>query len=89
LTAVGIDEVAWGRGHTYLTLVYDIGGGSRRLLAVAQERTEASLRSCLDGLGEAAYGRVRYVCSDMWQPYLKVIGERPDRRSTCSTGSTS
>jgi transposase len=76
LTALGIDEVAWGRGHTYLTLVYDIGGGSRRLLAVAQERTEASLRSCLDGLGKAACGKVRYVCSDMWQPYLKVIGER-------------
>src|SRR3954465_14386410 len=56
LTAVGIDEAAWGRGHTYLTLVYDIGGGSRRLLAVAQERTEASLRSCLDGLGKAACG---------------------------------
>jgi transposase len=76
LTALGIDEVAWGRGHTYLTLVYDIGAGSRRLLAVAQERTEASLRSCLDGLGGAARGEVRHVCSDMWQPYLKVIGER-------------
>jgi transposase len=76
LTALGIDEVAWGRGHTYLTLVYDIGGGSRRLLAVARERTEASLRSCLDGLGETACQQVRSVCSDLWQPYLKVIGER-------------
>jgi transposase len=76
LTALGIDEVAWGRGHTYLTLVYDIGSGTRRLLAVAQERTEASLRACLDGLGDVACGRVRHVCSDMWQPYLKVIGER-------------
>lgn len=76
LTGLGIDEVAWGRGQTYLTLVYDIGPGTRRLLAVAQERTEASLRTCLDGLGEAVCGRVRYVCSDMWQPYLKVIGER-------------
>jgi transposase len=76
LTALGIDEVAWGRGHTYLTLVYDIGGGSRRLLAVARERTEASLRSCRDGLGETACGRVRYVCSDMWKPYLNVIAER-------------
>jgi transposase len=76
VTAMGIDEVAWGRGHTYLTLVYDIGSGTRRLLAVARERTEASLRTCLDDLGETACGRVRYVCSDMWQPYLKVIGQR-------------
>jgi transposase len=76
LRALGIDEVAWGRGHTYLTLVYDIGGPTRRLLAVARERTEASLRSCLEGLGEPACQRVRYVCSDMWKPYLNVIAER-------------
>jgi transposase len=76
LTAVGVDEIAWSRGHRYLTLVYDIGGESRRLLAVAEERTESSLRSCLDGLGEPACKRVRYVCSDMWKPYLNVIAER-------------
>ena len=55
--------------------MYDIGG-TRRLLAVAQERTEASLRSCLDSLGETACERVKYVCSDMWKPYLNVIAER-------------
>jgi transposase len=76
LTAVGVDEIAWSRGHRYLTLVYDIGVGSRRLLAVAEERTESSLRSCLDALGEPACKRVRYVCSDMWKPYLNVIAER-------------
>src|SRR5512135_3316121 len=26
VTALGIDEVAWSRGHEYLTLVYDLGG---------------------------------------------------------------
>jgi transposase len=76
VTALGVDEIAWGRGHTYLTLVYDIGGATRRLLAVTQERTEASLRSCLDGLGEAVCKQVCFVCSDMWQPYLKVIAEK-------------
>ena len=76
VTAVGIDEVAWQRGHTYLTLLYDISGGAKRLLAVAEHRTETSLRSCLDGLGEEFSAGVKFVCSDMWQPYLKVIGER-------------
>ena len=56
--------------------MYDIGGDARRLLAVAEERTEASLRSCLDGLGETACKGVRYVCSDMWKPYLNAIAER-------------
>jgi transposase len=76
LTALGVDEVAWSRGHKYLTLVYDIGEGGRRLLAVAEERTEASLRSCLDGLGEAVCKRVQFVCSDMWKPYLNVIAQK-------------
>jgi transposase len=40
---------------------------------VAQGRTEASLRSCLEGLGEATCKGVRYVCSDMWKTYLNVI----------------
>ena len=76
LTAVGIAEVAWGRGPTYLTLVYDLGGEARRLLAVAQERTEASRRSGLEGLGEAAGQGVRDVCSDLGKPDLNVIAER-------------
>ena len=33
--------------------------------------------------------RSRFVCSDMWQPYLKVIREKGTRRSTSSTASTS
>jgi transposase len=73
VTALGVDEIAWARGHTYLTLVYDIGSGTKRLLAVAEERTEASLRSCLEGLGEPVCLGVKYVCSDMWKPYLNVI----------------
>ena len=76
VTALGVDEIAWAKGHTYLTLVYDIGGETKRLLAVAEERTEASLRSCLDSLGETVCLGVKYVCSDMWKAYLKVIAER-------------
>jgi transposase len=76
LKALGIDEIAWSHGHQYLTLVYDIGGEVRRLLAVAEDRTEASLRLCLEGLGEATCKQVQYVCSDMWKPYLNVIAEK-------------
>jgi transposase len=76
VTALGVDEIAWSRGHRYLTLVYDISGKTKRLLAVAEERTEASLRSCLDGLGETVCKQVQYVCSDMWKAYLNVIAEK-------------
>ena len=74
--ALGVDEIAWSRGHTYLTLVYDIGGKTKRLLAVAEQRTEASLRECLESLGATACESVQYVCSDMWRPYLNVIAEK-------------
>lgn len=75
VTAIGIDEIAWHKGHKYLTLVYDISGEVKRLLAVAEERTEASLRECLTSLGTPVCQQVRFVCSDMWRPYLSVIGE--------------
>ena len=76
VTALGVDEIAWARGHRYLTLLYDIGGGTKRLLAVAEARTEASLRTCLESLGEPVCLGVKYVCSDMWKPYLNVIAEK-------------
>ena len=74
--AVGIDEIAWQKGHKYLTLVYDISGTVKRLLSVTEERTEASLRAGLSSLGTGVCAGVQFVCSDMWQPYLTVIGEQ-------------
>jgi transposase len=76
VTALGVDEIARARGHTYLTLVYDISGKEKRLLAVEEERTEASLRRCLESLGTTVCQQVQYVCSDMWKGYLNVIAEQ-------------
>ncbi len=59
-----------------MTLVDDISGTTKRLFAVAQERTQTSLDTCLDSLGAEVPPRVRFVCSDMWQPYLTVIAQR-------------
>lgn len=75
ITAIGVDEVLWKRGHKYLTLVYEIAAGRRRLLWVAENREEASLESFFDWLGERRQS-IAYVCSDMWRPYLNVIGRR-------------
>ena len=76
VTALGIDEIAWQKGHKYLTLVYDISGTVKRLLSVTEERTEASLRAGLLSLGTSVCEKVQFVCSDMWKPYLNVIGEQ-------------
>ena len=67
------------KGHRYLTLVYQIEDGMKRLLWVAKERTEESLRGFFTSLGDEAKGSIRFVCSDMWQPYLNVIAEQVGR----------
>lgn len=73
ITAIGVDEIQWQRGHNYLTLVYQIDEGAKRLLWIARERTTESLQRFFDMLGEQRSSALRFVCSDMWRPYLDVI----------------
>ena len=75
ITAIGVDEVLWKRGHKYLTLVYEITETRRRLLWVGKDREEVSLEGIFDWLGDRGRA-IAYVCSDMWKPYLNVIGRR-------------
>jgi transposase len=75
IEAIGVDEIQWSRGHKYLTLVYQIEDGMKRLLWVGSERTEASLRGFFQLLTHEARAGIHFVCSDMWQAYLKVIRE--------------
>ena len=75
IAAIGVDEIQWQRGHHYLTLVYQIEDGMKRLLWVAQDRTEESLRGFFRFLSAEARQSIRFLCSDMWQPYLKVVAE--------------
>jgi transposase len=76
IEAIGVDEIQWQRGHHYLTLVYQIEEGMKRLLWVARERTEESLRGFFQTLSEEVRLSIRFVCSDMWQAYLNVIAEQ-------------
>jgi transposase len=76
---IGIDEIARRRGHHYLTLVYQIDAGCKRLLWIGRERTEESLRSFFRLLGNEVSANLRFVCSDLWQPYVKVIAECADQ----------
>lgn len=75
IAAIGIDEIAWRKGHKYLTLVYQIDDGCKRLLWIGRERTEDSLRRFFRLLPQNVAGGIQFVCSDLWKPYLKVIAE--------------
>jgi hypothetical protein len=76
ITAVGVDEIAWKKGHKYLTLVYQINNGAVRLLWIGKDRTEKTFHGFFDKLGAEKAKLIEYVCSDMWKAYLKVIKER-------------
>lgn len=74
--AIGVDEIAVWRGHKYFTLVYQIDSGAKRLLWIGRERTEKSFRKFFDVFGDARAKALRFVVSDMWRPFLKVIAEK-------------
>lgn len=76
VSAIGVDEVLWHRGHKYLTVVYQIDQGCKRLLWLARDRTEETLRGFFVWFGEARTRALRFVCSDMWKPYLEVVAEK-------------
>lgn len=76
VTAIGIDEIAWQRGHRYLTLVYQIDEGCRRLLWVGQERRVKTLLRFFRWFGKERSAGLRFICTDMWKPYLKVIAKK-------------
>jgi len=76
IEAIGLDEIHWGKGlrsENFLTVIYQIDRHCRRLLWVGPRRTQASLRRGLAALGPEVLRGLRFVCSDMWQPYLRVI----------------
>jgi len=76
VTAIGVDEVAWKAGHNYLTLVYQIDPGIRRLLWIGENRTQATMKAFFnefEALHKGFAEKINVVCSDMWSAYLKII----------------
>jgi len=78
ITGIGIDELHWKRGQrnkAYVTLIYQVDKCQRRLLGIVRGHAQRDLRRGLRRLGTDALDSVRYVCSDMWKAFLKVIPE--------------
>jgi transposase len=76
IRSIGIDEVQWKRGHKYQTLVYQIDEGQKRLLWLGPDRTAKTLLRFFRFLGKERSGQLQFICSDMWQAYLKVIAKK-------------
>ena len=76
IEAIGVDEIQWRKGHKYLTLVYQIDGHAQRLLWIGQDRTVKTFLRFFRMLGKERSAALKFVCSDMWRPYLKVIAKK-------------
>ena len=76
ITAIGVDEVQWQRGHRYLTLVYQIDTHCKRLLWVGKERKLKTLLGFFRWFGKERSAALKFVASDMWKPYLRVIAKK-------------
>ena len=76
IRAIGVDEIQYAKGHKYLTLVYQIDEGMKRLLWIGKDRTVATFEKFFVLIGPELRKQIQFVCSDMWKPYLRVIREK-------------
>lgn len=78
VTAIGTDEICWRKRSKdkFVTLVYQLDAGKKRLLWIGPNRTTRVFRSFFDWFGPERSEKLEFVCSDMWKPYLRVIAER-------------
>ena len=77
VTAIGIDEICWKKtGSKFLTLAYQIDSGCKRLLWIGKDRTHKTLEGFFEEFGPEHCSKLRFVCTDMWKPYLEVVAKK-------------
>src|SRR5262249_40646828 len=54
----------------------EIDIGITRLLWIGKERTIESFQGFFTTMGQEVVSKISFICSDMWEPYLKVIREK-------------
>ena len=79
IESIGIYEIAWKKGHKYLTVVCQIDSHCKRLLWVGNERKMKTLLRFFRWLGPERSQSLKYICSDMWKPYQKVIAKKASK----------
>jgi transposase len=75
VTAVGVDEIQRSHGQHYLTMVYQIDAGCRRLLWIGRGRTKKAFKPFFTWFGKDRCAKIQFFCTDMWKPYLDLIAK--------------
>lgn len=73
VSEIGVDEKAFRKGHSYLTVVNDLVRG--RVLYVSEDRKQSSLDGFWETLTAEQISGIRAVAMDMWDPYIASVRE--------------
>jgi transposase len=71
-TRIGVDEIAYEKGHKYLTIVRDIDAG---VIWVGDKRKKETLDEFFAELGKKKSVEITVAVMDMWDPYIKSVKE--------------
>ena len=71
ISQLGVDEKAFRKGHSYLTLVNDLV--RRRVVYVAEDRKQSSLDGLWETLTAEQITDIEAVAMDMWDPYIASV----------------
>ncbi len=86
LTRIGIDELSFGKGQRYITVVVDHDTG--RLVWASEGRDKKTVLGFFDQLGPERAARIRLVSSDLGEWITRAVRERcPQARCAARSGS--
>lgn len=76
-SVIGIDEIALKKGHRDFVAIVTAQEpeGTLHLLAVLPDRTKATLVTWLQTMPKPIRQRIRTVCTDMWEAYIRAAEE--------------
>lgn len=70
---IGVDEVAYEKGHKYLTVVRDLDLNC--VIWVGKKRKKDTLDQFFEEIGELKSSRIELAVLDMWDPFIASIKE--------------
>jgi len=70
---IGVDEIAYEKGHKYLTVLRDLDSG--RVIWIGVGRSKETLDSFFQELGKEKCKKIKVAVLDMWDPYIASISE--------------
>jgi transposase len=70
VTRIGVDEKAFRKGHSYMTVVCDLDRST--VEHVAEDRKASSLAGYFGSLTAEQRAGIEAIAMDMWKPYIKA-----------------